>query len=182
MGDNVVMKHLFLAFFLIFGVSAAHAEGPTQIPLLDQPREVEAFVFADAEGNARSLQDFKGKVVLVNLWATWCVPCRTEMPQLDRLQAELGSDKFTVLPLSLDRGGAEAVNAFYKETELKSLPVMVDQANFSARAFRIFGLPSTFLVNAEGKEIGRLVGPAEWDDPRMVAFLQGVIEQGQKGL
>ncbi|WP_209001918.1 TlpA family protein disulfide reductase [Stappia albiluteola] len=176
------MKHVFLALFLMLGVTAAHAEGPTQIPLLDQPRDVDAFVFADAEGNARSLQDFKGKVVLVNLWATWCVPCRTEMPQLDRLQAELGGDKFTVLPLSLDRGGADTVNSFYKEIDVKSLPVMVDQANFSARAFKIFGLPSTFLVNADGQEIGRLIGPAEWDDPKMISFLQGVIDEGQKGL
>ena len=175
-----MIRQLLAALVFLTGIAAAHAEGPTSIPLLDEPRAVEEFVFADAEGNARSLNDFKGKVVLLNLWATWCVPCRTEMPALDRLEGQLGSDKFSVLALSLDRNGEKAVRAFYEKVGINSLPIMVDQANFSARTFHIFGLPSTFLLDTEGREIGRFIGPAEWDHPEMVAFLEGVIEKQQK--
>ena len=94
-----------------------------ELSVFDQPREIPEIRFADAEGRGLSLGDFRGKVVLLNVWATWCVPCRQEMPSLDRLQAQLGGDDFTVLPLSIDRAGLPAIKRFYEELGLRHLGI-----------------------------------------------------------
>jgi thiol-disulfide isomerase/thioredoxin len=127
------------------------------------PTALPAFKFQDAEGKERTLADWRGKVVLLNLWATWCLPCRKEMPALDRLQAALGSDKFEVVALSVDRKGAEASKKFLDETKVERLALYVDPAARANTVLRALGLPVTLLIDREGREIGRLLGPAEWD-------------------
>ena len=122
------------------------------------------------------MESFQGKVLLLNIWATWCVPCREEMPTLDALEDKLGSDKFEVVALSIDRAGVPAVRRFFDEIGVKHLNMYVDKTMLSATALRTVGLPTTLLINAKGEELGRLVGPAEWDDPEMVSFLEGFIE------
>jgi thiol-disulfide isomerase/thioredoxin len=128
--------------------------------------------FVDGEGKERSLSEFRGKLVLLNLWATWCAPCVREMPSLERLQAKLGGDRFTVLALSQDRGGLFQVRQFYEAQKLKGLDIFVDKTMASARAIKAPGLPTTLLIDAEGREIGRLVGAAEWDAPEAIDFIQ----------
>ena len=115
---------------------------------------------------------FRSQVVLLNFWATWCVPCKTEMPSLDRLEAALGSDKFLVLPLSQDRIAVEKVRAFYDQIKITALPLYIDQTGASQRAFAVAGLPSTVLIDAEGRMVGRMVGPAEWDSAEAQALLR----------
>ena len=149
--------------------------GAAVIPLLDRPGTVPNVGFAGADGGARSLADFRGKVVLLNIWATWCVPCRREIPSLDRLQAELGGPDFEVIALSIDRGGAEVVREFYDEVGVSGLALYVDDSGQAAPALNVVGLPTTLLIDAEGRELGRLVGPAEWDAPDMIAFLGDVV-------
>jgi len=127
------------------------------------PEPLPEVTFTDGAGKAISLADFKGKTVLLNLWATWCAPCRKEMPALDRLQKELGSDKFQVLALSVDRGGRDAAKKFLDEIKVESLGLYVDATARSATTLKAVGMPTTILIDAEGREIGRLVGPAEWD-------------------
>jgi thiol-disulfide isomerase/thioredoxin len=145
--------------------------------LHESPRPVAEIQFANGQGEAMSLADFHGKVVLLNIWATWCVPCRREMPTLDRLQAELGGPDFEVVALSIDRKGLPAVQQFYEEIGLATLPVYVDQSGSAQRSLRVLGIPTTLLVDRAGNEIGRLAGPAEWDSPEMVSFIRGYIEQ-----
>jgi thiol-disulfide isomerase/thioredoxin len=128
------------------------------------------------DGSRGDMEDFRGKVILVNVWATWCVPCREEMPTLDALQAELGSDRFEVVALSIDRAGSPVVRRFYDEIGVTNLEMYVDKTMLSATALRTVGLPTTILIDAQGQELGRLVGPAEWDDPDMVSFLRDFIE------
>ena len=120
----------------------------------------------------RTLNDFRGKGVVVNFWATWCAPCVKEMPALDRLAAEVSGDGIVVLPLSSDRGGADVVSKFYAKRGITSLPVMIDDKSRLARAVGIPGLPTTILYDAEGLEIGRVLGTAEWDAPESIAFLR----------
>ncbi|MCL4164456.1 UNVERIFIED_CONTAM: hypothetical protein GTU68_002179, partial [Idotea baltica] len=106
------------------------------------------------------LSDLQGKVVLLNLWATWCAPCRKEMPHLNQLQEELGSDQFEVVAVSVDRGSAEKSKKFLAEVGANALRFYHDptaQAGFSLMAI---GMPTTLLFDREGREIGRLVGPA----------------------
>jgi thiol-disulfide isomerase/thioredoxin len=119
--------------------------------------------FQDGAGKELTLADWRGKVVLLNLWATWCLPCRKEMPSLDRLQKELGSDKFEVVAVSVDRKGAAASRKFLDETQVERLALYVDATVRMSSDLRVIGLPATLLLDTQGREIGRLLGPAEWD-------------------
>jgi thiol-disulfide isomerase/thioredoxin len=134
--------------------------------------------FEDGQGTTLSLADFRGKVVLLNIWATWCAPCRREMPTLDRLQAELGGPEFEVVALSIDRTGLPAVREFYQEIGLETLPIYLDPSGKSQRELRVLGIPTTLLLDQEGNETGRLAGPAEWDSPEMVRFIRSYVERG----
>jgi len=127
------------------------------------PEALPEVAFQDATGKERSLSDWRGKVVLLNLWATWCLPCRKEMPSLDRLQKEMGSDKFEVVAVSVDRKGLEASKKFLDETGVERLALYADASARMSSTLRAIGLPATLLLDAQGREIGRLLGPAEWD-------------------
>jgi thiol-disulfide isomerase/thioredoxin len=170
------MKHLKLALVAwTLSVSVAFA-GPQGFALHDVPQPVANVRYLTEDGSRGDMEDFRGKVILVNVWATWCVPCREEMPTLDALQAELGSDRFEVVALSIDRAGSPVVRRFYDEIGVTNLEMYVDKTMLSATALRTVGLPTTILIDAQGRELGRLVGPAEWDDPEMVSFLRSFIE------
>jgi thiol-disulfide isomerase/thioredoxin len=127
------------------------------------PEALPEATFQDATGKDRTLADWRGKVVLLNLWATWCVPCRREMPALDRLQQELGSDRFEVVAVSVDRKGIEGARKFLDETKAGKLALYVDPTTRLTSELRAVGLPATLLIDRQGREIGRLLGPAEWD-------------------
>jgi thiol-disulfide isomerase/thioredoxin len=127
------------------------------------PEELPEVKFQDAAGKERTLADWRGKVVLLNLWATWCLPCRKEMPALDRLQRELGSDTFEVVALSVDRTGLPGARKFLDEAKVEKLALYADGTARMANTLRAAGLPATLLLDRDGREIGRLLGPAEWD-------------------
>ena len=135
---------------------------------LAQPRAVPLFSFAAADGRKLTLADFHGRAVLLNLWATWCVPCRKEMPTLDRLQKRLGGPGFEVVALSIDRLGLGAVAPFYRKLGLKSLGVYLDPGGAAPAALDLAGLPTSLLIDGEGREVARKIGPAEWDAPAMI--------------
>jgi thiol-disulfide isomerase/thioredoxin len=136
--------------------------------------------FIDGAGAPRSLSDFRGRVILLNLWATWCVPCREEMPALDRLQAALGGPDFEVVALSLDRGGVVDVKRFYEELKLRALRIYVDHNGDALSKLGSVGIPLTVLVDREGRELWRVVGPREWDQPAEVKRIRGHLAQPQK--
>lgn len=140
------------------------------------PKELPELRFEDGAGGAHTLAEFKGKLVLLNLWATWCAPCREEMPALDRLQAELGGRRFQVLALSIDQQRPEAARKFFADVGVKSLSLYVDRSAQASFKLGAVGLPSTLLVDANGREIGRHVGPAKWDSPEVVESLRRRIE------
>ena len=140
-----------------------------------EPRAVAELEFADGDGRPVKLSDFRGKVILVNVWATWCVPCRTEMPTLDRLQAQLGGADFEVVALSIDRAGAKAVTPFYLEIDVMRLKIYVGPSASVMRTLGVVGLPTTVLIDRQGREVARFVGPAEWDDPATIATIRRYI-------
>lgn len=129
------------------------------------PEPVPAFPFFDVQQQTKTIEAFKGKVVLLNLWATWCTPCREEMPSLDRLQKEMGSDKFEVVAVSVDKNGFDKAREFLKGINVQSLAYYADPTSRAALQVKAIGMPATLLVDAQGREIGRLMGPAEWDSP-----------------
>src|SRR5579871_933642 len=142
---------------------------------LKTPRPLAPLGFVDGDGAAMTLSHFDGRIVLLNVWATWCVPCRKEMPALDRLQAKLGGPDFTVVPLSIDHRGPEAVMRFYREHGLSSLGVYVDKSADATYAINAFGLPQTLLIDRQGRELGRVIGAAEWDGAEMLSLIAGYV-------
>ena len=151
------------------------------IPHIDQSRQIVDVSFVDGEGAAKTLSQFEGQTVLLNLWATWCVPCRVEMPEFDELQAEFGGDRFTVLPLSLDAGDDGKPKAFYQEIGLKHLPFFHDPTLRSMAALKgqglSAGLPTTILIDEKGCTIGHITGPAKWAGPVAKKLIETVLEK-----
>jgi thiol-disulfide isomerase/thioredoxin len=137
-----------------------------------EPRPVPELTFFDEAGNEVMLADFAGDVVVLNLWATWCAPCRREMPSLDRLQAALGEDGLRVIALSLDRGDVAKVRAFFEELEIANLAIYQDPQARAGRELGAPGLPTTIVIDRTGQEVGRLLGPAEWDSEEALALLR----------
>jgi thiol-disulfide isomerase/thioredoxin len=164
---------------LLFGLmnvqTGAAQDLPNNFVVHNSPRPLTNIQFEDDSGQARSLADFKDKVVLLNIWATWCVPCRREMPTLDRLQAILGSPDFQVVPVSIDRGGIDTIRKFYAEISVQNLGMYVDKSGQVLRELGAIGLPTTLIVNRSGQEVARIVGPAEWDSTEIVQFLGPLI-------
>lgn len=133
--------------------------------------------FFNAAGDKLTLADFAGKVVLVNLWATWCAPCLKEMPTLDALQAALGGDDFEVLAISVDAGGAEKSQAYLDRLGVSHLNLYVEPSFKINREVEAFGLPATLLFDREGHLVGRMAGPAEWDAKEVQTLVRHVMAQ-----
>jgi thiol-disulfide isomerase/thioredoxin len=176
------MKAGILAIaWILLGIAIAPASESTSIPLHETPKPVPEISFHDEQGNALTLEDWRGKIVALNIWATWCGPCRAEMPTLDRLQGLLGGDRFDVVALSIDRAGVGVVRRFFDQVRIENLAIFIDETGRSARDLKVFGLPATIILGPDGHELGRLVGPAEWDTPEMIDFFETLIAKHQKG-
>ena len=151
---------------------------PLALSVFDRPRDLPEIRFADEEGHELTLADFRGRVVLLNVWATWCVPCRKEMPTLDRLQAKLGGKDFLVIPLSIDREGVAPVKRFYQELKFEKLAIYVDPSGKGSQALAIPGVPTTLLIDRQGREVARKMGPAEWDGEETLSLVKQTIHRG----
>lgn len=143
----------------------------SQFTPLAQPLPAPALDFTRPDGTPQTLADFRGGWVLVNLWATWCAPCVREMPALDRLQARLGQ-RLRVLAISEDRGAAHVVEPFLEKLALEKLAIYLDPKGAAQSALQVRGLPTSYLIDPEGRIRGKLEGAAAWDSPDMVALLE----------
>lgn len=152
------------------------AKSPLMLPSLS---------FQDAGGAPKSLADFRGRTVLLNLWATWCVPCRKEMPALDALEQKLGSPDFQVVAVNIDTRDPEKPKTFLKEIGVKELAYYADP---TAKTFqdlkaigRAFGMPTTLLVDPKGCEIGTIAGPAEWSGDDAIKLIEAAVKGAKAG-
>lgn len=160
---------------------AESASGLERLVRVSPPNALGDIAFTDGEGHARNLGEWRGKVVLVNLWATWCAPCKREMPSLDRLEAKLGGADFAVLPISLDRTGIEKPRQFLAANGFKKLGLFLDGPNALMQTLRAPGLPLSVLLDRQGREIARLAGPAEWDGPEAEKLIRAAIANSGDG-
>jgi thiol-disulfide isomerase/thioredoxin len=173
-----VRSWLLGAGLFLAASSVAIAQSPLKnFVVHESPKPVPTIAFEDERGRHRSLADFRGKVVLLNIWATWCVPCRKEMPALDRLEGTLGGQTFEIVALSIDRGGMDVVRKFFAEIGIHNLAMYLDTSGKAARELGAVGLPTTLLIDRDGRETGRLIGPAEWDAPEMVGLVRCIISR-----
>lgn len=140
------------------------------------PEPLPDITFEDASGKEVHLSSFKGKTILLNLWATWCAPCRAEMPALNALQKDLGGDKFEVVALSLDRGGYQASRKFLDDLKASDVRLYADPTAKQGMALKLIGMPTTILINKDGMEVGRIAGEAKWDSPDAKKLIENAIE------
>lgn len=143
------------------------------------PNDLRAVAFDTADGHATSVGAFAGKTILLNLWATWCVPCRAEMPALDKLESSLGSPHFAVVAVNLDQTRLERPRAFLQEIGATHLPYYSDKSDDILQALHGKGLPTTVLIGPDGCEIGTMAGPASWDSQDAEALIARVARPQQ---
>jgi len=145
------------------------AEGLTKV---SPPADLPDALFVTQDRASHSLAEFKGRGMVVNLWATWCAPCVAEMPSLESLSKALAPQDIAVLPMSSDRGGAEVVQAWFQQHGITGLPVLLDPKGALARAFGARGIPTTVIINRDGRQVARLEGAADWGQPEAQATIR----------
>jgi thiol-disulfide isomerase/thioredoxin len=157
----------------------AHGE-MAALTMATAPLRLPDVAFEDGDGKAKKLSDWRGRTVLVNLWATWCVPCRKEMPALERLQTNLGGPDFEVVAINIDTRDPEKAKDFLREANLNRLSYFSDQ---KAKVFqdlkgvgRALGMPTSVLVDGAGCEIGTIAGPAEWDSEDAIKLIKAAVK------
>ena len=142
------------------------------LSLVTPPQDPPDAVFVGGDGSTHSLAEFKGRGMVVNMWATWCAPCVAEMPSLEVLAKALAPQDIAVLPLSSDRGGAEVVLAWYQAHGIAGLPVLLDPKGALARAFKANGIPTTVIIDTAGQVVARLEGAADWASPEAQTLIR----------
>jgi thiol-disulfide isomerase/thioredoxin len=151
---------------------------------LEEPLDMSFIRFKDTDGNEKNLSEWRGKIILFNLWATWCPPCTEEMPFFEELQTKKQSDKFEVVPVSIDLGTDEKPKAFYKKNELKKLPFFQDSTMEAFQQLRkkgvALGMPTTLIVDKNGCALGVLNGPAHWASDDAMQLIDTAIALSEK--
>lgn len=163
------------------GLRALRKGDMTKLVVHDTSRPRIGGTFKNLDGEEVRLKDHTGKVVLLNFWATWCPPCRAEMPSLDRLAGDMAGKDVEVLALSTDRSTIAKVTSFLDEIGVQNLAALHDQGGKLARNAGVIGLPVTLLLDREGREVARLQGEAEWDGPEAKAVIEKLIEMTAPG-
>jgi thiol-disulfide isomerase/thioredoxin len=175
---------LYTALLLFANAAAADTAGAEALRVGDmrklvfhpEPKPVPEAAFGHLDGSTHSLADYRGKWVLLNFWATWCAPCREEMPMLANLERDFGGDRFAVVTVATGRNSPQGIERFFDEIAVDNLPLYVDPRHDLARPMAVFGLPVTVIVDPEGREVARLMGEAEWDGPEARALLAALME------
>jgi thiol-disulfide isomerase/thioredoxin len=172
---------------LAFTANAAHAdiaaaeaarEGTMKKLLFSEPMEVSGESFTDPDGGEYRLSDFAGKHVVLNFWATWCAPCRKEMPMLSELQSEFGGETFEVVTIATGRNSVPGIRKFFDEVGVDNLPLYLDPKSALGRDMAVLGLPITVILDPEGREIARMRGDAEWNSDSAKAVIRALIGAG----
>ena len=175
---HVILFAVLFRSSLVFAAGDQAADPPPTFAWADEPRPLSELAFADEAGSPLTLADFRGKWVVLNVWATFCIPCLQEMPSLDNLQAKLGGQDFEVIALNEDFGKVERkielAKNYYAENGLENLKVYVDYNALKKKSYfrlRVGGMPTTILVDPDGRELGRHCGAASWDGDEALEIL-----------
>ena len=166
---------LFLIFiYLLFQLNASADQKPDIKNLIihKDPKKVSNIVFKNSEDLAVSLQDFKNNLILVNFWATWCAPCREEMPSLDILQSIKKIDNLIIIPINVGKENLDKAEKFFEDLEIKNLKLYYGESVKLANEFSLIGLPTTILINKNGEEFARILGSVDFEDKKFIEWLR----------
>ena len=168
------MKLLIIFIYLVtinFGY-ALEKQDLKNLVLVKNPKIYKDVIFRDINQKDVNLDDFKGKLVILNFWATWCAPCREEMPSLDALQSNTELNNLKIFPINIGREDISKSESFFKELNIKNLDIYIDAPITLAKKFALRGVPTTILINREGKEFARIMGSIDFNDEEFINWLK----------
>ncbi len=169
---------LFTACLFLTFTACTKAESPKKSAVAAEKNPApNVTVTSLADGSTLKLSDLKGKVVLLNFWATWCPPCREEIPSMMKLNSLMAGKPFQMVAISIDEGGRKDIESFFKESGF-SLPTYLDESGSSTKAYGITGVPESFIIDKKGVLVKKIIGGLAWDSPETVSFLEGLMKQG----
>jgi peroxiredoxin len=163
---------LFLLVLIVYGVLTRPPESGSPAPLAGQP--LADFTLPDLQGNMVQLSALRGKVVFINIWATWCPPCIEEMPTMQRLYDRLHDRGLEVLAISVDALGAQIIGPFMQKHRL-TFPALLDPEGSTERLYHTNGVPESFIVDKRGILVEKVVGPRDWSSPDMITLFEGLL-------
>ena len=182
-----IKKLLFISIFLLTLVhrNLAIADGPPLIgpmekfvltPLIESNKKTfENIKWKNTANKTKNLTDFKGKIIFLNFWATWCLPCIKELPSIERLQSKFNKNDLAVIAISLDRGGKEVAERLLRRLKLRKLELYIDKQSKSAKQLGVKYMPTTYIFDRKNRELGKLQGGVEWDDKNAVSLIKYFI-------
>ena len=165
------MRFLIIFIFLITNSFANEAPDIKNLLINKDLKKYDELTFLDDKNNQLNLTDYKGNLILLNFWATWCAPCKKEMPSLDLLQTNNAFDNLKIFPINVGQDNLEKSNEFFKDLKIKNLNVYFDSPNTLAKKFGLRGVPTSILINKDGLEFARIVGSIDFEDEKFIQWL-----------
>ena len=165
------MRILIIFIFLLSNSFATEISDLKNIVINDQPKKYDSLTFLDAENNQLDLESYKGNLVLLNFWATWCAPCKDEMPSLDLLQAHKSLNNLKIFPINIGQDNIKKASNFFDELEIKNLKLYFDAPTTLAKKFSLRGIPTSILFSKDGLEVARIIGSINFEDERFIKWL-----------
>ena len=165
------MRFLIIFIFLMSNTFADEALGLKNIIIHKDLKKYDSLVFLDHKNNQLNLKDFKGKLILLNFWATWCAPCKEEMPSLDKLQINKNLDNLEIFPINVGNDSVEKSQKFYDNLEIQNLKFYFDNPVTLAKKLSLRGIPTSILFDKDGKEFARIIGSIDFEDKKFINWL-----------
>ena len=166
------MRFLIIFIFLITNVVAEELPGIKNIVIHKIPKTYDNVIFLDKKDQKININEYKGKLLLLNFWATWCAPCKEEMPSLDKLQANPELDKIKIFPINIGKETLTKVNKFFIDLNIKNFEPYFDPPTTLAKMFTLRGVPTTILINKEGQEFARIICSIDFEDKNFVNWIK----------
>ena len=167
------MRFLIFFIFLMSNLHADEALGIKNLIINKNLKKYESITFQDDKNNQLNLNEFRGNLILLNFWATWCAPCKKEMPSLDLLTKNKNLDNLKIFPINVGQDNIENASIFFKELRIENLEIYFDSPTTLAKTFGLRGIPTSILFNKKGEEFARIVGSINFQDKKFIEWLSG---------
>ena len=165
------MRFLIVFIFLISNSFADEVSDLKNLVINKELKKYEGLTFFDAQNKEINLKDFKGSLILLNFWATWCAPCKEEMPSLDKLQKNKDLENLKIFPVNVGQDSIEKASIFFEDLKIENLEIFFDPPITLAKKFGLRGIPTSILFNKEGLEFARIIGSINFDDKKFIEWL-----------